>query len=299
MGKNSSYYHKQPLKSQLEISGIYTVHYFKYGKKFKYKEESHNFYELVYIDSGSATIKSNQQSFTLNQGECFIHKPNDLHTISTMEEFANSVILSFECNNKILLNLSGKIIHLNVLHKQLLNQIISEAKQGYCDRLDDLSLNKMNKSENPPLGCDQIIKNCIELLLISLLRQECETSKTNTSNVQGLNSLLVRQILDILNYNIDVSDHVSLEQISYKIGYSKSYLKSKFKTETGKSIIQYFLEMKVEKAKKLLSYGNITINEISESLKFNSVQYFCRVFKQRTGMTPTEYANSIKADNLL
>ena len=98
---------------------------------------------------------------------------------------------------------------------------------------------------------------------------------------------------------LEASSHITLEEISFGVRYSKSYVKNKFKKETGKSIVQYFIGMKIEKAKKLLSFGDKTVNEVSDILGFSSVQYFCRQFKLHTDMTPTTYANSIKTDHLI
>ena len=96
-------YTKQPLKTQLNVTGVYTIHYFKYGSNFKYKNERHNFYELVYIDSGNAVIVSDGKEIDVKQGEGFLHRPNSTHTIFTKNQFANSAIISFECKNRELL----------------------------------------------------------------------------------------------------------------------------------------------------------------------------------------------------
>ena len=167
MNTLSANFKKQTLKNLISINGVYTIHYFKYGKKFNYPEECHNFFELVYIDSGNAIIFSENNSFELKQGEAFLHKPNVKHTIYTDNEFANSAIISFECKNKEVLNLCGTILDFNHEQKTLLNKIINEAKLCYSDPLDDLDLKKMNKRISAPFACEQIIKNCIELLLIS------------------------------------------------------------------------------------------------------------------------------------
>ena len=57
--------------------------------------------------------------------------------------------------------------------------------------------------------------------------------------------------------------------------------------------------MKIDEAKKLISMKKYSVTEITSMLGFTSVHYFSRLFKQITDMTPTEYARSIKADNVL
>ena len=67
----------------------------------------------------------------------------------------------------------------------------------------------------------------------------------------------------------------------------------------GISIIQYYILLKIEESKKLISQRKYTYTEIANIMGFNSVHYFSRLFKAHTDMTPSEYAKSIKADNVL
>lgn len=290
---------KQTLKNSISIPAVYTIHYFKYGKNFKFNEESHNFYELVYIDSGNAVVVADKVKFNLTQGQGYLHKPNEKHTIYTNDDFANSAIFTFDCKDKSLLQLCDKVLSFNNEEKNLLNKVINEAKIGYSDPLNDLNLKKMNKRSSAPFGGDQIIKNCAELLLLSLLRKEVIFNVETSPAVDGLHSPLIEGIINILAEKISSNDTISLEELSIKLNYSKSYLKAKFKQETGKSILQFFISMKIEKAKKLLSHGNKTVNEVADILGFSYVQYFCRQFKLHTDMTPSEYVDSIKTDHLI
>ena len=292
-------YKKNLLKKLIAIRSIYTIHYFKYKKNFRFKGEKHNFWEVVYIDSGKATVVANEKEFSLNQGMCFLHKPNEPHTIYTTDMFANSVIITFDCKNKELFSLCGKILTLSDEQKILLNKIITETKYSFNDNLSDIYLSKMNKKTDAPFGCDQIITNCIELLLISLIRNQHYVIEEK-EGIKSVNySTNVKSIIEILNKKLDKSDKVNLEEIACSLGYSKSFLKMQFKKETGYSIIQFFINMKIEKAKELLSQQKYSISEISDLLGFNSLYYFSRQFKQETSMSPSQYISSIKSDETL
>ncbi len=293
-------YVKTNLKSEITIDGIYTVHYFKYGKNFKFSSEKHDFWEMMFIDSGRANVFAEGKVFKLSQGQAFFHKPNWVHNISTEEEFANSVIIAFDCKSKALDSLSGRIFKFNDFEKSMLNKIVHETKSAYTDRLNDAYLKKMNRSKSAPFACEQIIKNCIELLLISLVRSLNE--KDYGKEKIGLNSTadnIVENIINILKEMLSSAKNVSLDEISYRLNFSKSYIKSAFKKKTGYSIIQYYINMKIDSAKKLLSQQKYTVSEISDMLGFSSVYYFSRQFKEQTDMSPTEYINSIKAENIL
>ena len=300
MIKNTGLFTKSELKSTVKINGIYTVHYFKYGKNFRFNAESHDFWELVFIDSGSAKILNGDQTYTLKQGEAFLHRPNVLHTIYTDDGFANSAIITFECKNRILKSASDKVLVLSDYEKTLLNKIISETKLSYTDKLNDVHLKQMNKNPSAPFGGEQIIKNCIELLFVSIIRN-IQSSKVTIEelNLNIDSDQIVGNIQKLLHAHLDDAENVNLDEISFRLGFSKSYIKSQFKKKTGFSIIQYFINMKIDKAKKLLSQQKYTVSEISDMLGFGSVYYFSRLFKLHTDMSPTEYIRSIKADNVL
>ena len=291
---------KTKLNCPVKISGVYTIHYFKYGRNFRYKLEQHDFWELVFIDSGTAKIISGNQTLLLKQGDAFLHKPNTPHTIYTDELFANSAIITFDSKSKILNTIAEKTLIFNDYEKELLNKIISEAKLNYSDKLNDVHLTKMTKKDVSPFGCEQFIKNSIELLLVSAIRSvKAEKSPTANVTLNANNGQIVERIRAILTDKLCKIENVNLDEISFALGFSKSYIKMQFKKKTGYSIIQYFINMKIDRAKKLLSEQKYTISEISDMLGFNTVYYFSRLFKLHTDMSPTEYVNSIKADNVL
>lgn len=300
MDKEYGNYIQHKLKETFTVKSIFTIHYFRYGKRFRVRKESHNFWEMVYIDSGEAIVSADEREFPLRRGQAYFHKPEEEHTIRTEEEFANSAIVSFECSAKSMKLFEDKIIDFNEFEKQLLNKIISEGKLSFKDKLDDIYLVKMTKRENAPFAGEQLIKNSLELLLISLarkIRNEQKETFVSENLIAPSGVKLVENILDILNENL--YDNINLDTIASKLNFSKTYIKSVFKRHTGTTIIQHYIDLKIAEAKKLLSQNKYTVTEIAFMLNFNSVHYFSRQFKCRTDMSPTEYIDSIKADNVL
>lgn len=70
---------------------------------------------------------------------------------------------------------------------------------------------------------------------------------------------------------------------------SPSQLKKVFKKETGFTVLEYVTECRIRRAKELLNEGELRIGEIADRCGYSTSQYFCKVFKQRTGLTPAEY----------
>lgn len=90
----------------------------------------------------------------------------------------------------------------------------------------------------------------------------------------------------------NLKEKISLEDIAKNTFYSAIYLEKVFKNDTGRSIIDYHLEERINKAKRLLIEGSTSLTEIAESVGFIDYNYFSRVFKKRVGFTPSHYRKS-------
>jgi AraC-like DNA-binding protein len=72
---------------------------------------------------------------------------------------------------------------------------------------------------------------------------------------------------------------------------SPNYLSDLLRKETGKGTIEFIQRFLVERAKSRLLDGREAVKEIAYDLGFETPQYFSRVFKKRTGLTPSEFRN--------
>ena len=98
--------------------------------------------------------------------------------------------------------------------------------------------------------------------------------------------------------NENIYGNISVECICREFYLGKTAASTKFKQETGKSIIEYYNHLKVTKAIDLMYRTNMNVTEISEALSFSSSQYFSRVFKKHTGVVPSMYKYEIKINKL-
>ena len=147
----------------------------------------------------------------------------------------------------------------------------------------------MEQLPNPTLGGEQLIKNYLEILLINLLRQYTETEDGNTTFLprNELSSKPVNEVIQALKDGLYTP--LSIDDICKKTSYGRAYLFRVFKAKTGKSIMEYYMELKIKQAKKLLREGDLSVKEISEILAFSEPNYFTKTFKRVTGLTPTAY----------
>jgi len=85
---------------------------------------------------------------------------------------------------------------------------------------------------------------------------------------------------------------LSLDSLAKEVYLSKSYLSSVFKKETGLSLTAYINKVRVEKSKKLLLEGNLSLAQISSQCGFKDQSYFTKVFKKDTGVSPKRFRDN-------
>lgn len=96
--------------------------------------------------------------------------------------------------------------------------------------------------------------------------------------------------LKVKNYVLShISENLSTQEVADALFLSRPYLSSKFHKEAGITLYTYIMDEKIEEAKRLLLYSPRSISDISQYLSFSSLGHFSAVFKEKTGLTPSEY----------
>lgn len=103
-------------------------------------------------------------------------------------------------------------------------------------------------------------------------------------------SLPVTQMINHIHENI--TDSITLEDLTTITKKTKEYLSSAFKKEVGINLVDYIQLQKIESSKHFLEFTNMKINEISILFNFCNAGYYTRVFKKHEGMTPKNYRES-------
>ena len=92
-----------------------------------------------------------------------------------------------------------------------------------------------------------------------------------------------------LYINENLSESISQTKVSREVGLGYSLYRKKFREYTSLSPCQYQIQLRINKAKELLVNTDMTLLEIGNSLGFDSNDYFCRLFKKKVGLTPSEF----------
>lgn len=290
-------YEKFILNEDLHIDSIYTVHYFEYCSDFHFSGERHDFWEFQCVDKGSAEVETDHGTYVLNSGQLIFHKPNEFHTLRAVGKSApNIVVVSFGTNAPCMKFFENKILCLSDTERQVMGMLIAEAKRCIATPLDDPYLQKMEKKSDPLFGSQQLIKLYLEQILIYLIRRYFFpqlTAPVSKFTNQKNDSSAYNNVIHYLEEHIRES--VTIPQICHDNLIGRSQLQKMFREQHQCGVIDFFSQMKIELSKQLIRENQMNFTQISEFLGYSSIHYFSRQFKKISGMTPSEYASSIKA----
>ena len=82
---------------------------------------------------------------------------------------------------------------------------------------------------------------------------------------------------------------LDIEEFARELNLDYPSCRRLFKDYTGLSPYQYFLQLKIHRARHLLQEGNLSVKEVSYELSFDNQYYFSRIFKKKTGRSPSEW----------
>ena len=286
-------YKRHDIPMFIDVTKLVTIHYFEFDKDFKYDGERHDFWELVYADKGDINITADTTDMVLRQGEIYFHKPNEFHKISANGVTAPKVfIISFICDSDAMSFFEGRKTRISSSDKRYISSMISEANRCYDLPFNDPDLRELKPALNPPVGGEQMIKTYLEQMLILLIRSDPNSvSKHRQHSFTSTENRIVPEVIRMLEQNI--YGRITVEEICAKMQFSKTYISRIFAETTGYSIGRYYATLKIEEAKQLIREGTYNFAQISDLLKFTDPQYFSRVFKRITRMTPTKYSHSV------
>jgi AraC-like DNA-binding protein len=114
--------------------------------------------------------------------------------------------------------------------------------------------------------------------------------------IEDKREIVVERIKSTVNELVYLSDELPKvtysHYISEKLNLDYTYLSSIFSSIEGLTIRDYIISRKIERAKELLLFGDLSLKEISYTLNYSSVAHLSNQFKKVTGLCPTIFKES-------
>ena len=261
---------------QLWVDSIYTFFYQEKEQGFLFPGESHPMAELTYVDQGSLHSVAEGQDLLLKQGDLVIYGPNQWHMqYADIGVAPRYVTLSFAVSGAEL--------------APLMNRKFT-APQSVVSLLQ----NMLREQERMDVFSNDIILSQLNLLLLTLLREAVapKGGKLQTSNAVHSENEIIRQAQQFISSHI--REKLSVPLVARQVDVSPSYLTALFHKNLQISPGEYIRRIKLQESKQMIRENNLNFTEIAAELQYSTVHHFSRQFKEKFGITPTEYAKSVR-----
>lgn len=283
----------------ISVNSIVTVYHLDFrSKKMIHRGEIHDFPEIFYIEEGYQTTSLDGVPYHLEAGQLLIYAPDTFHgpaNPSVNATFGTSVggIISFETNAPQLEALYNKVITLTAAQRETYSEIMTRGLALFDHEFGGGHVSHLPKTDfvNREL---QYMKNMLEIFLLDLYSERGNTLQNVAPSGSNKEKLKNEQMQELTRYMLEnLEKTLTLEQISRDLGFSVSKLRRLVFEQKECGPIAYFIDLKIEEAKRLIRKTSMNITEISERLGFSSLHYFSKQFKAKTGKSPSAYAKTI------
>ena len=261
---------------QLRVEAIYTFFYHEKEQGFLFPGEAHPMAELTYVDQGAMHSVVEGQDLLLKQGDLVLYGPNQWHMqYSDIGVAPRYVTISFE--------ISGLEL------APLLNRKFSAPQE-----VVKLLQNMLREQERMDAYSNDIILSQLNLMLLLLLRESVapKGAKLQTSNSIHSENEIIRQAQQYISTHI--REKLSVPLVARQVDVSPSYLTALFHKNLQISPGEYIRRIKLQESKQMIRENNLNFTEIAAELQYSTVHHFSRQFKEKFGITPTEYAKSVR-----
>lgn len=282
----------QPIKNDILIDGFNSIYCFSFEKDFTHSPEKHTFWEMVYVDSGAIVAITDGTACRLSCGEMIFHQPGEFHAhISDKKTSNGMIVVSFTTHSNAIDFFRKKTFRADKTARRLLSLFICETKNALSAIPSEYSDKRSLDFSSAPFGSTQLMSCYFSQLLIHLIRTGACDGKTVSHTEQSkllAHSSLVKLVCDYMQKN--VYGMITQQQICSRFLLGKSQLCVLFNEVLNQSPMQYYRNLKISEAKRLLTEGSLSVSRISELLGYSCIHSFSRAFKDATGYSPIYFS---------
>jgi len=153
-------------------------------------------------------------------------------------------------------------------------------------RVADIALLLMHELENGALASRLYAESLTNVLAVQLLRQY-STQRRRLPNPDHLSAPRLRSVVDYIDAHLQ--HNLTLDELAQHTGFSAYHFTRLFKQATGLAPHQFVIRRRIERAKQLLRYSDLSLAAIAHDVGFSSHSHFTTLFRRAVGITPSTY----------
>lgn len=239
----------------------------------------HDFYELAYVVSGTATHVVNGVAEEISSGSAFMLTPADFH------EFHANSARPLVCYNVVI---DAGIVEDNLADLPLAATSWLPATIHGCRDLEPDFVRLWRESQSGGVGTAAIREAVLRCIVIEMTRRA--TSRTSSQQPEpGADANLRRAILYVDRH---FREQLTLAEVAAQAHLSPNYFSERFSTTVGTAFQSYLQNRRLRFARSLLVSTDLAVTEICHASGFNSLSHFGRSFRKRYGQAPASTRSS-------
>ncbi|WP_054024577.1 AraC family transcriptional regulator [Bacillus sp. FJAT-28004] len=258
-------------------------------------------YEILYLKQGELEVTIENSVYQAVAGDVFLFKPGQRHSIRVVGESpVDQPHVHFdmiERPDSEDVSVSFKLDHeMDEVEKGWFREDVLSGKDLFLPNqirlrntppFEDILFKIIREYQMKTPFFEYRLKGMILELLVCLLRDFNWLQRVDEPEKMDL-------LVEIQRYmNIHANRQLTLEELSDQFHINKHYLISLFKSAFSITPMQYHQQMRIERAKNMLSYSQLLMQEIADTLGYPSIHAFSRAFKNKEGCSPSSYRSSI------
>ena len=245
----------------------------------------HREFEFLYVESGKVLCGIGEKQIILSEGDAIFINSKILHRFYTA---SGGVIPNFVCMPEFIApenSLVYKKYILPIISSNMAFQCFQSAEPWQA-RIIQIMIKIMETQENEiirELSTLALLQNLWLIFYENVKLSDKEKMQTVDEAAQKRVQLMMQYIHENYKYGL------SLNEIASHIGVSKSTALHLFQRFLHTTPVNYLIEYRLQAASRLLKNTNKKVKTIAYESGFHNVDYFCRLFKNRYHVTPSEY----------
>ena len=261
------------MSQRFHISVIHSFLRIQQEAGFVFSGEAHPLPELTYVEQGQLHCVVDGQELLLQEGELAVLGPNQWHMhYADVGVAPRYVTVIFDAQGVDLRPLVNRKITASGPAATVLRQMLQEQ-----DRTDAYSAD--------------MTRSLLNILMMLLLREQNGKEKRRTGVLSGENEIICQAQQYVCAH---VREKMTVPSVAEKVDVSPSYLTALFHKNLQISPGEYIRRIKLQESKQMIRENAMNFTEIAAALQYSTVHHFSRQFKEKFGITPSEYAKSVR-----
>lgn len=253
-----------------------------FGRQSGIKVHSHDYYHLFVVRQGPLEFPVGDRTYTLDTDECVLAKPGIPHGLN------DAKIPMGRCYE---VKFTVTAPRLEVLLTALPDHF---PKDDFVARMVQELVRESTQQEP---STPAFVSGYMTSLIQYLYRHYGDKEQSETSVIDTVGySRLSREIVQYLERNYDRD--VPLQEIADAVGFNKNYICSVFKRDSGMTIGNCQTIIRIHKAAELISFSDMSLNQVASSTGFTNLSHFNRIFKKVVRIPPGQYRRMFAANIL-